>query len=86
MAVNSVFTANNNSNLYIGSNTLTLAGTITGNGTLSGTTSSDLTIGGSATSLGTLTFKAGYQTLNSVTLNRTSVGAIMQLHWAVIFR
>ncbi|HYK46009.1 MAG TPA: hypothetical protein VEV83_12610, partial [Parafilimonas sp.] len=75
VSVTSEFTANNNSNLYIGNNTLTLAGTITGNGTLSGSTSSNLAIGGSTTSLGTLTFKAGYQTLNSITLNRTSVGA-----------
>ncbi|WP_370087548.1 hypothetical protein [Ekhidna sp.] len=62
--------------LAIGSNTLTLNGTITNvNGTISGGTNSNMVIGGSG-SLGTLNFTSGSQSLNNLTVNRTSSGIV----------
>ncbi|UEG49485.1 hypothetical protein LK994_12660 [Ferruginibacter lapsinanis] len=59
----------------INGNTLTLNGNITGTGTLSGSSSSVLSIGGtSGGNLGTLYFTSGAQSLNNLTLNRTGGG------------
>ena len=58
-----------------GSNTLTLNGTISGSGTLTGSSSSNLTVGGTSGSLGTMSFTSGSQTLNTLTMSRTGVGA-----------
>jgi len=63
-----------NGNLSIGANTLTLNGTISGTGGISGGASSNLSIGGTG-NFGTLTF-AGTTTLNDFTLNRTSSGLV----------
>lgn len=62
--------------LSISSNTLALNGTITGVGTLTGSSTSNLTIGGTpGVSVGTLNFTSGSQTLNQFTINRTGLGA-----------
>jgi len=51
--------------------TLTLNGTVSGAGTITGSSTSNLTIGGSSsTNAGTLNFTAGAQNLNLFTLNR----------------
>lgn len=63
---------NSAASFSIGANTLTLAGTVTGSGFLSGTTSSNLTMSGSG-QVGTLRFASGGQLLNTLSLNRTSV-------------
>lgn len=55
--------------------TLTLGGTVTGTGSITGNTNSCLTISGTGT-LGTLSFTAGSQTLRNFVLNRTSAGLI----------
>ncbi|MGI8952291.1 MAG: T9SS type A sorting domain-containing protein [Chitinophagaceae bacterium] len=73
VTVNQILTTANSTNLSIGSNTLTLAGTITGSGTLAGSSTSNLTINGFATPLGTLIFKTASQSLNNFTLNRTGI-------------
>lgn len=63
--------------LALGGNLLTLSGDVTrtgaASGTITGGATSNLTIGGSG-SLGTLFFTAGTQTLNNLTLNRTTSG------------
>jgi hypothetical protein len=66
--------------LSIGSDTLSLNGTIdataVNTGTLTGSSSSNLTIGGTTGgSLGTLNFTGGTGVLNLLTMNRTNVGA-----------
>jgi hypothetical protein len=61
--------------LSLGSNTLTLNGTVTGSGLLKGSSVSNLTIGGTG-ALGTLNFDQGTDgttnVLNNVTVNRSS--------------
>ncbi|MGI4874199.1 MAG: T9SS type A sorting domain-containing protein [Janthinobacterium lividum] len=59
--------------LALNGQTLTLAGTVTGTGTLTGSTTSNLVVLGTG-ALGTLNFTPGSQTLNNLTLNRTSTG------------
>ncbi len=67
---------NTGSALTIGANTLTLFGTIAGLGTLTGSSSSNLTVSGSTGgSVGTLNFTTGAQTLNDVTVSRSGSGA-----------
>ncbi len=62
--------------LVIGANTLTLNGTITGSGNLSGTAGANLIIGGtSGGDLGTIRFLTGNQTLENFTMNRTGPSA-----------
>jgi hypothetical protein len=63
-----------NGNLSIGSQTLTINGTVTGSGGLIGGATSNLTIGGTG-NFGTLTFSGTTQLLN-FTLNRTSSGLV----------
>lgn len=60
---------NSGSTLGIAANTLTLNGTISGTGTITGGGTSNLTIGGTG-SLGSLRF-GGTQTINNFTINRT---------------
>lgn len=63
-------------NFTIGANTLTLAGNLTGTGgSFTGSASSNLTVGGSGSNLGTLNFTSGSQSLNSLSMQRTGVGA-----------
>jgi len=57
--------------LTINANTLTLNGTITGNGFLSGSNTSNLVIGGANGDIGTIRFQAGNRLLNNLTINRT---------------
>lgn len=63
--------------LALGANLLTLSGNVTrtvaATGTITGGATSNLAIGGSG-SLGTLFFTAGAQTLNNLTLNRSTSG------------
>ena len=54
---------------------LTLVGNTIGNGTLTGSATSDLVVLGTG-ALGTLTFTPGSQTLNSLTLNRVGTAAL----------
>lgn len=62
--------------LAISANTLTISGIITGNGTLTGTSQSNLIIGGnSGGNAGTLKFTGGLGTLNSLTIARSGVNA-----------
>jgi hypothetical protein len=56
--------------LTINANTLTLNGTIIGNGFLSGSSSSNLVIGGTNGNIGTIRFQTGNQFLNNLTMNR----------------
>ena len=57
--------------LTINANTLTLNGTIIGNGFLSGSSSSNLVIGGTnGGNIGTIRFQTGNQFLNNLTMNR----------------
>ena len=56
--------------LTINANTLTLNGTIIGNGFLSGSSSSNLVIGGTNGNIGTIRFQTGNQFLNDLTMNR----------------
>ncbi len=59
-------------NLNITANALTLSGTILNKGGFfNGTSSSNITIGGTGSSVGTLAFATGGNTLNNLTLNRT---------------
>lgn len=60
----------------IGANTVTLNSTISGTGTITGSTSSNLNIGGSG-ALGTMNFTSGARTLNNLTLNRTTGSATL---------
>ncbi|MBD2722417.1 T9SS type A sorting domain-containing protein [Hymenobacter armeniacus] len=53
---------------------LTLLGTVAGGGTLAGSATSSLAVLGTG-ALGTLTFAPGAQTLNNLTLNRTTNGS-----------
>ncbi|UOQ96397.1 T9SS type A sorting domain-containing protein [Hymenobacter sp. 5317J-9] len=53
---------------------LTLAGSVSGNGFLAGSATSRLTVLGTG-ALGTLSFAPGAQTLNNLTLNRTTNGS-----------
>jgi len=59
----------NAATLSIGPNTLTLNGAVSGTGTLTGSSTSNLVIGGTA---GTLNFTNGGRSLNNLTLNNTS--------------
>lgn len=70
--VNNILTLTNGA-FAINGNTLTLSGTITStNGTISGSSTSKLTVGGSGGgNVGILNFTAGAQTLNTLTMNRT---------------
>lgn len=61
--------------LSIGANTLTLDGTVTGAGTITGSTTSDISIGGTG-DLGTIDFTTGGETLGSLTVNRTGSGTV----------
>lgn len=64
-----------NGSLSIGNNTLTLNGTCsTTNGSITGSSSSNLTIGGTG-ALGTLNFTSGSEILNNLTMNRTTSGS-----------
>ena len=60
----------------IGANTVTLNSTVSGSGTITGSNSSNLNIGGSG-ALGTLNFTSGARTLNNLTLNRTTGSATL---------
>lgn len=62
--------------LSIGANTLTLNSTVSGTGTITGSSSSNLNIGGSG-ALGTINFTSGGRTLNNLTLNRTTGSATL---------
>lgn len=56
----------------MGSNTLQLNGTVTGNGSLTGSSTSNLIIGGAAGgNLGSINFTSGARLLNTITMNRT---------------
>jgi hypothetical protein len=55
--------------LSLAGNTLTLNGAVSGSGTLSGSSTSNLTIGGNA---GTLNFTSGSRSLNNLTVTATS--------------
>ncbi|MDB5269331.1 MAG: C-terminal target protein [Hymenobacter sp.] len=55
---------------------LTLAGTVSGSGALAGSATSSLSVLGTG-ALGTLNFAPGAQTLNNLTLNRTSTGTVI---------
>jgi fibronectin-binding autotransporter adhesin len=58
--------------IILNGKTLTLNGTVAGNGSLNGDAAAILNIGGtSGGNLGTLLFTSGYETLNNLTLNRT---------------
>ncbi len=59
--------------ITIGANTLTMNGTIAGTGTLTGSTTSNIVIGGTG-ALGTLNFTSGAARSNNLTINRTSSG------------
>jgi hypothetical protein len=61
-------------NIIIGAQTLTINGTVSGSGGITGGATSNLTIGGTG-NLGTLTFSGSNQLLN-LTLNRTSAGLV----------
>jgi len=61
--------------LSIGSNTLTLNGTVTGAGEISGTTTSNISVGGTG-DLGTIDFASGSANLGTLTVNRTSSGTV----------
>ena len=61
-------------NIVIGTQTLTINGTVTGSGGMVGGSSSNLVIGGTG-DFGTLTFN-GTNQLNNFTLNRTSSGLV----------
>lgn len=61
--------------LSIGSNLLTLNGTITGVGTITGSSTSDISVGGTG-ALGTIDFTSGGETLGDFTINRTSSGTV----------
>jgi fibronectin-binding autotransporter adhesin len=71
--------ATSSDKLSIASNTLTLNGTITGSGLLTGSAASNITIGGSG-ALGTLKFDQGNDTLtnalNNLSFNRTTSGTV----------
>ncbi|MBN8546470.1 MAG: T9SS type A sorting domain-containing protein [Ignavibacteria bacterium] len=53
----------------------TFSGTVTGSGTLSGTSLTDVTISGTG-AFGTLNFSSGSRVLGALTLNRTSSGTV----------
>ncbi len=75
VTVSNIFSLSNGL-LTINGNTLTLNGTTTGSGTLTGSSNSILTIGGTAGgSLGTVNFTAGNRLLNTLNMNRTGAGA-----------
>src|SRR5439155_9528932 len=61
--------------LELNSKTLTLNGTVTGNGNLKGDSAATLKVGGTG-ALGTLNFLSGSRTLSSMTVNRTSSGSV----------
>jgi hypothetical protein len=72
--VDNQLTLNTGSKLNVNGNTLELAGTITGTGTLSGNNTSTLNITGTG-ALGTLFFTSGSNTFRTVSLNKTSSGS-----------
>jgi hypothetical protein len=59
--------------LSIGSNTLTVNGAVSGTGTLTGSSTSNLTVGGTA---GSLNFTSGGRTLKDLTLNASSTATL----------
>lgn len=61
--------------LSISTHTLTLNGTVIGPGTITGSASSNMVIGGTG-ALGTITFTGGNVRLNNFTINRTSSGTV----------
>ncbi len=77
VTINGILTIATASSLQINDNTLTLAGTIAGTGTLAGSASSNLIINGTG-SLGNLYFNQlkpdTSNVINNLTLNRTSTG------------
>jgi hypothetical protein len=62
-------TFSSNATITIGSNTFTVNGAISGSGILTGSSTSNLTLGGAA---GTLNFTTGSTSLNNLTLNASS--------------
>ncbi len=68
--------ANSAATVVIGANTFTMNGTLTGAGTFTGSSSSNITVGGTVGgSLGTMQFASGARTLNTLTVSRTGSGA-----------
>lgn len=61
--------------LAIGANILTLNGTISGVGTITGSNDSDIVVGGTG-DLGTIDFTPGGETLGDFTINRTGSGTV----------
>ena len=61
--------------LSIGTNELQITGTVSGTGSISGGSTSDLTIGGIG-ALGTINFTSGSRSLQNFTLNRASSGTV----------
>ncbi len=69
--VNGIFDIGNNYTLNMAGKTLTLKGVITGDGSLKGTTASNLILGGTnGGSIGTLKFQSGFDTVYNFTMNR----------------
>lgn len=77
LTVGGVFDITNSATtVVVGSNTLTMNGTLTGAGSFTGSSTSNMIVGGSAGgSLGTMRFATGAQTLNNLTISRTGSGA-----------
>ncbi len=77
LTVGGVFDITNSAaTVVLGSNTLTMNGTLTGAGTFTGSSSSNITVGGSSGgSLGTMQFALGARTLSTLTISRTGIGA-----------
>ena len=61
--------------LSLGANTLSLDGTVTGVGTITGSTTSNISVGGTGDA-GTIDFTTGGETLGDLTINRTSSGTV----------
>jgi autotransporter-associated beta strand protein len=71
--------------LSIGSNTLTLNGAVSGTGTISGSSTSNLTIGGTA---GTINFTSGARSLNNLTISSgqsATLGTALDVYGALTF-
>lgn len=67
---------NSTATVIIGANTFTMEGTLTGAGTFTGSSSSNITVGGTlGGSLGTMQFASGARILNTLTISRTGSGA-----------
>ncbi len=61
--------------LSIGANLLSLNGTLSGAGTITGSATSDIVVGGTGT-LGTIDFTTGGETLGDFTMNRSAAGIV----------